>query len=193
MIAGILASAILFTHAPQMGAAQLTGEESGIQWMPIQDVSAVVEKNMKKKKSKDDKLIFIDFYTDWCGWCKKLDKDTYVNPEVIEIMDRYFYAVKFDAEQEEPVEFGGQTYAFKGKNGRGTNEFALNMATRPNGGIGYPTITILDAKGNKIAVEAGYKNPAQMVPMLLYYGEGHYKTKDYNTFLQEYNQKQPGD
>ena len=64
------------------------------------------------------------------------------------------------------------------------------MASRPGGRIGYPTITIISPMGEKIVVEAGYKNADKMKLFLLYYGEGHYKTKDYITFEKEYNQKQ---
>lgn len=161
-----------------------------IGWMSLADVNKIVEKNIKKDKVKEEKLIIVDFYTDWCGWCKKLDAETYKDPEVAALMNKYFYPIKFDAESKDTVQFANKTYGFKSAGSRGTNEFALEMASRPGGRIGYPTITIITAMGEKVTVEAGYKNPEKMKLFLMYYGEGHYKTKDFATFQTEYNQKQ---
>lgn len=164
-----------------------------VAWMPLADVNKIVEKNIKKDKVKEDKLIIVDFYTDWCGWCKRLDSDTYSNAEVANLMNTLFYPVKFDAEGRDSVQFANKTYAFIPRGTRGTNAFAIEMATRSNGKIGYPTITIISPMGEKIAVEAGYKDAAKMTVFLTYYGEGHYKTKDFATFQAEYAQKQLGD
>jgi thioredoxin-related protein len=157
--------------------------------MSIEDVNLIAEKNIRKKNSKDEKLILIDFYTDWCGWCKKLDKDTYQNAEVINLMNEYFYSVKFNAEQRDSVSFIDKTYKFKPSGSRGTHELALAFAAR-EGRIGYPTITILNSKGEKVAVEAGYRNAEKMQMMLRYYGEGHYKSIDLSTYEAQVKQQQ---
>ena len=61
------------------------------------------------------KKVFIDVYTDWCGWCKKMDKDTFQNPEVAAYMQENYYMVKFDGEGKEPIEYKGKTYKFEEK------------------------------------------------------------------------------
>ncbi|MBK8342173.1 MAG: DUF255 domain-containing protein [Bacteroidetes bacterium] len=194
MISTLLLAASLFFGNSDATATinhkQETATSDTITWMNLADVNKIVEKNIKKNKVKEDKLIIVDFYTDWCGWCKRLDSETYKDPEVAALMNKYFYPVNFDAEQQDSVAFAGLNYKFKASGSRGTNEFALTMASRPGGRIGYPTITIISAMGEKIAVEAGFKNAAKMKVFLTYYGEGHYKTKDYATFEKEYNQKQ---
>ncbi|HNV99673.1 MAG TPA: DUF255 domain-containing protein [Chitinophagales bacterium] len=196
MIAQFVLSAFLFfSPEPQVQdlPVALTDDavkQDTVSWMSLADVNKVVEKNIKKNKVKEEKLILVDFYTDWCGWCKKLDIETYTNAEVVRLMNTYFYSVKFDAESTDSVQFANKSYAFIPRGSRGTNGFAVEMATRPGGRIGYPTMTIISPLGEKIAVEGGYKDPAKMTLFLMYYGEGHYKTKDFNTFQAELRQKE---
>lgn len=196
MITQLVISALLLfapetQHQPVLSGVAIEATTADtIAWMSLADVNKVVEKNIKKNKVKEEKLIIVDFYTDWCGWCKKLDSDTYTNAEVVRLMNTYFYSVKFDAESRDSVQFANKSYSFIARGSRGTNGFAVEMATRPGGKLGYPTITIISPLGEKIAVEGGYKDPVKMTLFLTYYGEGHYKTKDFNTFQAEYKQKE---
>ena len=68
----------------------ITAQE--IQWMSFEDAVAMTQNEGNTKK------VFIDVYTDWCGWCKKMDKDTFQNPEVAKYMQENYYMVKFNAE-----------------------------------------------------------------------------------------------
>jgi thiol-disulfide isomerase/thioredoxin len=79
-----------------------------------------------------DKLIMADFYTDWCGWCKKLDADTYSNAKVVQLSNQ-LVPVKVNAEKE------GVQLAKK---------YGVN---------GYPTILFLNADGDVEAKIVGYK------------------------------------
>jgi len=45
------------------------------------------------------KIVMVDFSTDWCGWCKKLDKDTFQNRTVQQILNNYFVCVKIDGDE----------------------------------------------------------------------------------------------
>ena len=58
-----------------------------IHWMSFEDAVAMTKNEGNTKK------VFIDVYTDWCGWCKKMDKDTFQNPEVAQYMQENFYMV----------------------------------------------------------------------------------------------------
>ena len=63
---------------------------------------------IKALAAKSGKHIFLDAYTDWCGWCKVLDKETFTNKDVIEFVNANFISVKYE------METGiGKTFAMK--------------------------------------------------------------------------------
>ena len=64
-----------------------------------------VEANKKEKKK-----FFVDIYTDWCGWCKRMDAQTFEEAEVAAYLNKHFYPIKLDAEQKANIEYGGYTF-----------------------------------------------------------------------------------
>ena len=66
-------------------------QETPVKWMSFEQA---IEKSKTEKRK-----IFIDVYTDWCGWCKVMDKNTFSETQVAKILNEMFYPVKLDAEQ----------------------------------------------------------------------------------------------
>lgn len=62
-----------------------------------------------EKAKKEKKILVVDVYTDWCGWCKVMDRETYENPSVVKKMKKYFVAVKFNPEINATYTVNGQT------------------------------------------------------------------------------------
>ena len=73
-----------------MMLSSLTTTAQEIQWMTWDQAIAKNNENPRK--------IMIDVYTDWCGWCKRMDKSTFVDTAVVNYVNKHFYAVKFNAE-----------------------------------------------------------------------------------------------
>ena len=92
-----------------------------IKWLSWDEAVTLAQSDAEPKK------IFIDVYTDWCGWCKRMDKDTFQNSEVAGYMNEYFYMVKLDGEGKEPIEFRGQTYKFVPSGRSGYHELAAAL------------------------------------------------------------------
>lgn len=147
-------------------------KSSGIRWMSFEE--AVNKNGFQKKK------IFIDFYTHWCGWCKRMDATTFEDPAVVAYMNANFYSVKFDAETRDTITFNGKDYAFRTE--YKANELAAQML---NGTMSYPTSVYLDENLNEIGPVPGYLTAEQLLPVLRYFSEDIYKTKKWDDYVKD--------
>jgi thioredoxin-related protein len=147
-------------------------EKEAVKWYTIEEAQELQKKSPRK--------IYIDMYTDWCGWCKVMDKKTFTNDQVSKRLNTDFYAVKFDAEGKEAVDFKGQTFNFIAQGARGYHELAAALM---QGKMSYPTSVFLDEDLNLISPLPGFYPPEKLDPILEFIGEDHYKTTNYEQFL----------
>ncbi|MGB0176962.1 MAG: thioredoxin family protein [Owenweeksia sp.] len=150
-------------------------QENSINWMTIEEMEAA--------NAKEPRKIIIDVYTDWCGWCKRMDKNTFQNAEIARYINANYYAVKLNAEQKEDIRFRDANFKFIAKGRRGYHELA---ATLLQGRMSYPSIVYLDENLDMIQPIPGYKDAAQMEQIIKYIGGDHYKTTEYEAFLSEF-------
>ncbi len=148
---------------------------------------------LEEKSKKEPRKVLVDFYTTWCGWCKRMDRDTFQNPEIADYVNENFYAVKFNAETKENVKFKGQEFKFLPIGRKGTNEWAYKTILGEGGkrGVGYPTLAFLDEKLDRINAFPGYKDPHNFDVLAHYIEGGHYDKKDLNEFKKEYKSSFP--
>lgn len=100
-----------------------------------------------KLAQKKGKIMLIDIYTDWCGWCKRMDRDTYAKSEIISLLNEDYVAIKFNPE------ISGVTYTFDGKKYSGEE---LARVISQNQLSGYPTTVFYYPKSKKTNVVGGY-------------------------------------
>lgn len=139
--------------------------EGEVKWMTFAEA---VEKSKTEKRK-----IFIDVYTDWCGWCKVMDKNTFSEAKVAKILNDNFYPVKFNAEQREDVVFNGHTYKFISSGNSGYHELAAALL---NNKLSYPTVVFLDENFGMLQPLPGYQKPEEFHKIIQFIGEDHYKT-----------------
>ena len=133
----------------------------------------------KASTEAEPKKMFIDVYTDWCGWCKKMDKDTFQDAEVAAYMTENFYMVKLDAEQKEPIEFGGKTYTFVASGRRGYHQLAAALL---QGKLSYPTVVFLDENLKMLSPVPGYQKPDAFLKIARYFGENIYRDTSWEAY-----------
>ena len=110
---------------------------------------------LKQAAANKNKIILVDLYTDWCGWCKRMDKDTYENAGVVSLLKQNFIAVKLNPEK------GGAVYEFNGKK-ISSRELTQELANKSGKPVkGYPTTVFYHPGSNKVILVEGYQNAEQ--------------------------------
>lgn len=151
-----------------------------VKWIDVTELEA------KKKK----KMVVVELYTPWCGWCKRMEKNTFNSPSIAQYLNKNFYSIKFNAEDRTPITFMGKTYRFDSKAGnRGRHELATMLMTK-NSKQGYPTVAFLDEDYNLIQAVPGYKNAEEFEIIMRYFAEGHYKTTKWDDFVKQFKDQQ---
>jgi thioredoxin-related protein len=159
-----------FEYAAAQGA-QATPDNSPVKWYSIEAADSL--------RSKTPKKLFIDVYTDWCGWCKVMDKNTFTDSKVANYLNRHFYSVKLNAEQKTPIKFDGHTFTFMPE--YRSHELAIALL---QGQMSYPNIVYVDEQGQPIQAVPGYQTPEAILPILVFFAENHYTKlswEDYST------------
>jgi len=138
-----------------------------INWMSFEE--AVNAQKVTPKK------IFVDAYTIWCGPCKMLDKNTFSNPDLVEYMNQNYYAVKFNAEGNDTVNFKGNKFTNPGFNPNSNGRNSVHELSTFFGVRAYPTLLFLDEKTNFITPLTGYRTPNQLELYLKMFHSDDYK------------------
>jgi len=139
---------VLFGVFGQELKAQVENHLTGpVKWMSFEEA---VEKSKTEKRK-----IFIDVFTDWCGWCKVMDKNTFPDPEIAKVLNENFYPVKLNAEQTADVVFRGTTFKFIAQGNRGYHQLAAALL---NNQLSYPNFVFLDEEYRIIPIYQGYSS-----------------------------------
>ena len=121
---------------------------------------------------KTGKKVLLDVYTDWCGWCKKLDKNVYGDPKVSGYINDHYIPVKLNPESATRVTYRDTAYS--------AGEFAQGF-----GITGYPTIIFFEPDGKPIDRLAGYVDANQFLPIIRFIGEDFYKKMSWDDFKKQ--------
>ncbi len=145
-----------------------------VKWYTWEEAIEANKKNPKK--------LFVDVYTNWCGWCKVMDKKTFTQKEVATYLNKHFYPIKLNAEQKEDITFRGKTFSWKEGGRNGVHALAYSIL---KGKLSYPTIVYLDSKYDIIATSPGYKTPKTIMPELTYAADELYRKTKWEDYMEK--------
>jgi len=177
LISIILTSLVLSNSLFSQDVKKSPVKEVKVKWYSFEDAYALNKKKPKK--------IFVDVFTEWCGWCKKMDAETFANPVIADYMNEHFYCVKLDAERKDTIILDGMKLvnpnpAVK----RSTHQLANELL---RGQMSYPSYVFLNEKGQSISVVPGFHKAKEFEVILSYFGSDAYlqkKFEDYNAGFQ---------
>jgi thioredoxin-related protein len=123
-----------------------------------------------KMAQKDKKKVVIEVYTDWCSWCKKMERDTYPDAEVQKELKRNFYHYRLNGESSEVIEYDGR-------------KFTKAEFTRAFGIKGFPTTIFLNYNSKPITLLPGYVDAKTFANILKFIGDDLYTKMTFDDFL----------
>ncbi len=161
---------ILLIIAAMLLTGSLTAQ---VQWHSIEEASTA---------KIGSKIYFVDFYTTWCGYCKKMDRETFKDPTVAKILNKYFFPVKFDAEGNNTFTWFGQTYQPASGGRNKAHEFARGVQ-------GYPTFVLYRADGTPLQSIPGYAPANEFIVILWYFASGDCDKYPFDRYRQMFDKE----
>ena len=164
----IIKSIVLVTTFFTFHLSPFTSATAQVKWHTVEQAAAA--------KIGEGKLYFVDFYTSWCGYCKKMDRETFTDPTVAKILNQYYYPVKFDAESSKTFTWFGQTYhPAKGSGRNRAHEFAAGLN-------GYPSFVLFFPDGKPLQAIPGFIPAKDFTVILWYFASGDYNRYPYERY-----------
>lgn len=164
-------------------ATLAVGASAQVEWKTIEQASKVEVKT-------NTKLFFVDFYTSWCGWCKKMDRETFKDPLVAKILNTYYIPVKFDAEGTSEFTWQGTKYTNtmgpRTTPSANTHNFAKAILGAK---MGFPSFGVFGTDQRRLTVIQGYQSAADFVVALWYYASGDYKHYAFEKYQQIFDKE----
>lgn len=149
--------------------------QSKVKWLTFEEA---MEKSIKNPKP-----IIIDIYTDWCGWCKKMDNTTYKNEVIAKYINEHYYPVKLNGEEKRDIVFQGRTFTYKPNGRRGYHELAAAIM---NGKLSYPSTAFLNKEKQLLQNVPGYMDESKFEKVIAFFNYENYKKSSWQDFEKDF-------
>lgn len=159
----------------------LQAQDTKIKWISFEQAIELNEVTPKK--------FLIDVYTDWCGWCKRMDATTFTNPVIVNYINEYYWPIKLNAERKDTVVLGDQLFVNENPSGK-RNPHQLAVALL-NGKMSYPSIVYLDENVELLQAVGGYHDAVGIEPIIKYFGENAYRKTPWEEYTKNFDSALP--
>ena len=130
-----------------------------------------------KQAKASHKKVLVDVYTEWCGWCEKMDKEVYTDSSVRDYLSKNFVIIKMNAETDGSIHYNGQEYS--------PAQFAAAFGVN-----GYPATLFLQEDSKPITLLPGYVEAPMFLHVLSFIAENQYEKEQFDEYLKEKGVKQ---
>jgi thioredoxin-related protein len=121
--------------------------------------------------------MLVDVYTDWCGWCKKMDREVYAHPQIQRLLAASFVLIKLNAESTNLIT-------------NGSNQYTELELAKMLGVASYPTTLVYNRQFQLISRFSGYREPEKFIRYLKYIRRNHYTQYTFQEYLQKVHDDQ---
>lgn len=165
------------------GLVTLNSLAQEIKWVSLNEAIELQKKTPKK--------IMMDVYTNWCGPCKMLEKNTFQNKDVAAYINEHYYAVKFNGEGNDVIRYSDKDFSNPNYNpAKANTRNSPHQLARYLQINAYPTIVFFDESAAIIAPIPGYKTPSQIELYLKLFKDDNYKAinsqEQFNIYVNEF-------
>lgn len=161
------------TTASKTSDAAANVDDKEIHWLNIDELQTKMREHPKK--------VYMDVYTDWCGWCKRMEATTFQNPNVIRYLNENFYCIRFNAERKDTIRFMGKSYYFDPQSR--ANTLAVELM---HGQMSYPTSIYMEEMFMNPQPVPGYQDVPTMEMILKYMGGNLYKSENFQQYRENF-------
>jgi len=135
-----------------------------IHWITLEELQVKMKEQPRK--------VYIDVYTVWCGWCKRMEQTTFTDPRLIKYINQNYYAVRLDAERKDTLMFAGKMYYYEPQ--YKANTLAVSLLGGPQQ-LSYPTSIFMMEDFQNPQPIPGYRTVVEMEKFSRYFGDNTYK------------------
>ena len=150
-------------------------DKNKVRWYTFEEAVELATVNPKK--------VFIDIYTDWCGFCKRMDSETFSNADVASYLNENYYPVKFNSETKDTIYFQGHMFVNEGEGRRSAHQLSIALL---QGKMSYPSIVYLNEDLELLTAVPGFMTPSGIEPILRFFAEDHFLRKSWEDFQEDF-------
>ncbi len=153
-----LFACLAFVHTPPAKASQTEGTAAnGKKSRPASKVRWVSYQEGLRRSKDEGKKVFLNFYADWCHYCKVMEEKTFRDNAVAAYLNDHYIPIQVDSDRQQKI----------------AKEYKVQ---------GLPTTYFLGADGGSIGSQPGYIPPDLMLPLLQFIHTDSFKTMDFQKF-----------
>lgn len=153
-----------------------THSQEQIAWLTLEEAETLTEQTPRK--------LFIKIATDWCDWCKRLEKETLSQPQIIRYISDNYYPVYVNPEKKRIIKWQGKEYKTEQVGPHYVNEWVKEYL---HGQISFPSVVIIDENHTLIQSIPGFIDIYAMSSILNYFGSDTHKKTPWRRFEKSFN------